>query len=78
MVPVFRKDCDVVRVTKEPYVAAVYLVPMPARLLSVREGEVDDDDPEDGDRGSPCGVPLSSANSDTESPKEYAVRMTRL
>ena len=38
MVPVFRKDCGVVRVTKEPYVAAVYLVPVPARLLSVREG----------------------------------------
>ena len=46
----FRKhcDCDVVRVTKEPYVAAVYLVPSPARLLSVREGEVYDNDPEDG------------------------------
>ena len=43
-----RKYCDVVRVAKEPYVAAVYLVPSPARLLSVREGEVDDDDPEDG------------------------------
>ena len=43
-----RKYCDVVRVAKEPYVAAMYLVPSPARLLSVREGEVDDDDPEDG------------------------------
>ena len=25
-----------------------------------------------------CGVPLSSANSEAESPKEYAVRMARL
>ena len=44
----FRKYCDVVRVAKEPYVAAVYLVPLSARLLSVCEGEVDDGDPEDG------------------------------
>ena len=48
MVPVFREHGDVVCVAQEPYVTAVNLVSAPARLLSVSESEVDDDDPEDG------------------------------
>ena len=44
----FRKYCDVVRVAQELYMAAVYLVPSSARLFSVCEGEVDNNDPKDG------------------------------